>query len=292
MRFFLRLVLASVASCAAACAAGVTTDAPSDDGFPGGDDAASIDTAPDVARTDGSSRGEGGSSRGDAGPAPDAHPVADAAADAVAVTDSATGSDAASVSDAAPDTGTGADASDASTTGSPVTGGPCASGAPGATAIRIQFTDAGDGTASVQWLVEGEPDPSNDSAGAYGNQWGFTPFYVDQALAQGGVQLDDTDDIEITTSTAGISSITSATLSLYGRSYDPASAGSFSWRTYDGRNSTPADFVSNATPYQWYSADMTAEIGPGENDVRVRIKAGPSSDTLVVNEVELCLVAQ
>jgi len=45
-------------------------------------------------------------------------------------------------------------------------------------------------------------------------------------------------------------------------------------------------------PYQWYSADMTADIGPGENSVIVRIKAGPSSDTLVVDRIELCMVAQ
>jgi hypothetical protein len=37
---------------------------------------------------------------------------------------------------------------------------------------------------------------------------------------------------------------------------------------------------------------MTTEIGPGENNVLVRIKAGPSSDSLVVNQVEICLVAQ
>jgi hypothetical protein len=55
------------------------------------------------------------------------------------------------------------DAPDAST-GGPITGGRCSSGAPGATAIRIEFIDA-NGTADVQWLVEGDPDRSNDSAG-------------------------------------------------------------------------------------------------------------------------------
>jgi hypothetical protein len=289
MRLFLRLMLASAASCAVACAAGVDTDAPTGLGIGEGDDAASPDAmpGPDAAATDGPTRGDGATSRPDAGSAPDARPVPDAATDAVTATDSG------SVPDAATDTGTGTDASDASTTtGGPVTGGPCASGAAGATAIRVQFADAGDGTATAQLTVEGDPDQSNDSASAVGTQWGFTPFFVDQGLAQGGVQLDDTDTIEITASTAGISTITSATLSLFGRSYDPANSGSFSWRTSDGRDATPTDFVSNATPYQWYSADMTTEIGPGENDVRIRIKAGPTSDTLVVNQVEVCLVAQ
>jgi hypothetical protein len=36
---------------------------------------------------------------------------------------------------------------------------------------------------------------------------------------------------------------------------------------------------------------MTTEIGPGEN-AKIRIKSGPNSDSLVVNRIELCLVAQ
>lgn len=71
-----------------------------------------------------------------------------------------------------------------------------------------------------------------------------------------------------------------------------SASGSFNWQTFDGIGQTATDFVSNVPPYQWYSADMTADIAPGENNVLVRIKAGPSSDSLVVNEVEICLLAQ
>jgi len=219
----------------------------------------------------------------DAGPdaAPDSGP--DAAADSASVADSGSGSD------SAPESGAH-DASDGSIVG-PITGGPCSSGAAGATAIRIEFIDAA-GTADVQWLVEGDPDRSNDSAGTYGYTIPFTPSYVDQFLAQGGVALDDSDFIDIGMSTVGLTSITSATLSVYGRSYDVTTNGSFNWQTFDGTGQTATDFVSNVPPYQWYSADMTTEIGPGENNVLVRIKAGPSSDSLVVNKVEICLVAQ
>lgn len=246
----------------------------------------------------------------DASPDATSHADADANADADAVTDAEThsdsatdsGSDSASASDAfadaAPDSGPDSapesgpsDASDGSSSVGPITGGPCSSGAAGATAIRIEFIDA-NGTADVQWLVEGDPDRSNDSAGTYGYVIGFTPSYVDQFLAQGGVALDDSDFIDIGMSTVGLTSITSATLSLYGRSYDVSTNGSFNWQTFDGTGQTATDFVSNVPPYQWYSADLTADIGPGENDVLVRIEAGPSSNSLVVNEVEICLVAQ
>jgi hypothetical protein len=219
--------------------------------------------------------------------------VADAGPDAVADAGPDAASDSASAHDSGPDSAPESgppDASDGSIVG-PITGGPCASGAAGATAIRIKFIDAA-GTADVQWLVEGDPDRSNDKAGTYGYVIGFTPSYVDQFLAQGGVALDSSDFIDISMSTVGLTSITSATLSLYGRSYDVSTNGSFNWQTFDGTGQTTTDFVSNVPPYQWYSADMTTEIGPGENNVLVRIKAGPSSDSLVVNQVEICLVAQ
>lgn len=215
----------------------------------------------------------------------DADTVADAGSDVDAGSDSAPDAVADSAPESAPP-----DASDGSTVG-PITGGPCSSGAPGATAIRIEFIDA-NGTADVQWLVEGDPDRSNDSAGTYGYVIGFAPSYVDMFLGAGGVALDDSDFIDIGMSTVGITSITSATLSLYGRSYDVSTNGSFDWQTFDGTGQTATDFVSNVPPYQWYSADMTTEVAPGENNVLVRIKAGPSSNSLVVNQVEICLVAQ
>ena len=295
-----RILLFSAALCVVAC--GSTGGGSADGGGADGEtDASLADTS--MQQESGFPEASGGDAGADAptraDAATDAESHADAGTDADAESHSDTGTDSApdaasladsdSSSDSAPESGAH-DASDGSTLG-PITGGPCSSGAAGATAIRIEFIDAA-GTADVQWLVEGDPDRSNDSAGTYGYTIPFTPSYVDQFLAQGGVALDDSDFIDIGMSTVGLTSITSATLSVYGRSYDVTTNGSFNWQTFDGTGQTATDFVSNVPPYQWYSADMTTEIGPGENNALVRIKAGPSSNSLVVNQVEICLVAQ
>ena len=171
-----------------------------------------------------------------------------------------------------------------------ITGGPCASGATGATAFRIRWADA-QGEAYVVYEVDGLPQGSGDRAGAYGYVIGFTPSFVDPFLGDGGVQLDDSDFIDLQLSTAGVSSIAHATLAIYGRSYNVDTSGSFNWQTFVGTGSTDTDYVSNVAPYQWYPADMTTEIAPGDGNTLIRIKAGPSSNALVVNQIELCLVA-
>jgi len=172
-----------------------------------------------------------------------------------------------------------------------ITGGPCISGASGATAYRVRWADGG-GTAYPVYEVNGLPDKTRDHTAAYGYQIGFTASFVDPFLGDGGVQLDDSDFIDIEISTAGVSSISRAMLSIYGRSYNTTASGSFNWQTFDGTGSTDTDFVSNVAPYQWYTADMTTELSPGDNGVLLRIKSGPSSDALVVNRIELCLDAQ
>ena len=171
-----------------------------------------------------------------------------------------------------------------------ITGGPCASGASGQAAYRIRWANAG-GTAYVIYEVDGLPDHSRDHAAAYGYQIGFTPSFVDPFLGDGGLQLDDNDFVDLEITTAGVSSISSATLSIYGRSFDTTTSGSFNWQTFVGTGSSPIDSVSNVAPYQWYSADMTTELAPNDSNTLIRIKAGPSSDVLVVNRIELCLVA-
>jgi hypothetical protein len=171
-----------------------------------------------------------------------------------------------------------------------ITGGPCLSGAPGATGYRIRWADGG-GTAYVVYEVNGLPDTSNDHAGAYGYQIGFTPSFVDPFLAEGGLLLDSSDFVDLELSTVGISQITTASLSIYGRSFNTTTSGSFNWQTFDGTGSSPTNSVSNVAPYAWYSADMTTEISPGDGGVLIRIKAGPSSGSLVVNRIELCLEA-
>ena len=175
-----------------------------------------------------------------------------------------------------------------------ISGGPCMSGATGATGFRIRWAGTTSGsTAYVVYEKDGMPQGSGDRAGAYGQgQIGFTPQFVDPFLGDGGVALDDSDFIDMYISTAGVTSITQATLSIYGRSYNTTASGGFNWQSLDDVGQTADDFVSNVAPYQWYSADMTSAIGPGESGYLLRLRAGGNSDSLVVNRVELCLVAQ
>lgn len=231
----------------------------------GGDDAS--DTLVDAAPGDdgGDTGDDGGGTGGDGGVDPDAMIVID---DASVV-----------VQDAAPDAPAGI-----------ITGGPCSATAAGATAYRIRWANGG-GTAYPVYEVHGLPDKSRNHAGAYGYQIGFTASYVDPYLAQGGLQLDGSDFVDLELSTVGVSQITSATLAIYGRSFNTTASGSFNWQTFDGVGSTPTNFVSNVAPYQWYAADMTTEISPGDDGVLIRIKAGPSSGSLVVNRIELCMQA-
>ena len=175
-----------------------------------------------------------------------------------------------------------------------ISGGPCMSGATGATGFRIRWAGTTSGsTAYVVYEKDGMPQGSGDRAGAYGQgQIGFTPTFVDPFLGDGGVALDDSDFIDMYISTAGVSSITQATLSIYGRSYNTTAPGGFNWQSLDDVGQTADDFVSNSAPYQWYSADMTSAIGPGESGYLLRLRAGGQSGSLVVNRVELCLVAR
>ena len=184
------------------------------------------------------------------------------------------------------DTGTTPDTS----TGGIIGGGPCSSGASGGTAFRIKFVNGG-GTATVRYEVDGLPDKSRWKAGAYGYSIGFTPSFVNPYLGEGGLQLDGSDFVDVEISTKGISSIRSATLAIYGRSYDTTTSGSFNWRTFTDVGATPTDFVSNVAPYAWYGYDATSAFTPGDGGVLLRIKAGPSSGSLVVNKIELCMDA-
>ena len=99
------------------------------------------------------------------------------------------------------------------------------------------------------------------------------------------------DFIDIELSTKGVNQIKSATLALYGRSYSVGTSGSFNWMTFTGAGATPANSVSNAAPYQWYGASVIGAIPAGDGGILMRIKAGPNSNSLVVNRIELCLDA-
>jgi hypothetical protein len=171
-----------------------------------------------------------------------------------------------------------------------ISGGPCLSGAAGATAIRVRWTSSA-GTATVQYEAFGMPDHAREKVGAYGYQIGFSPSFVDQFLGDGGLLLDGSDFVDIELSGAGIASISSATLALYGRSYDTTTDGSFSWMSISDSGATASDFVSNVAPYHWYAGDLGDTVAAGDANVLVRIKAGPSSGALVVNRIEICLAA-
>ena len=170
-----------------------------------------------------------------------------------------------------------------------ITGGPCLAGAPGASAYRVRFTGTVGSSAQVVYEGNGLPDTSRDHTGVFGYQIGFTSSFVDTFLGSGGVQLNSSSFIDIELSTLGVSSIQSATLSILGRSYNTTASGSFHWQTFSGVGSAPTNLVANSAPYEWYSADMTTELAPNDDGVLLRIKAGPSSGSLVINQIELCL---
>src|SRR5207302_128208 len=110
-----------------------------------------------------------------------------------------------------------------------VSGGPCASGALGATAMRVHFINAG-GSPQTVYDVDGLPDKTRWHVAAYGYQIGFTPQYVDPFLGSGGLLLDSSDFVDVELSTSQVSQITSATLAIYGRSFDTTTSGSFEWQ--------------------------------------------------------------
>jgi hypothetical protein len=88
-----------------------------------------------------------------------------------------------------------------------------------------------------------------------------------------------------------VPSIARATLAIYGRSFNTSTSGSFSWQSLSDIGAAPADLVSNVAPYAWYAADLGAAIDPNDGALLLRVKAGPSSDSLVVNRLEICVVA-
>src|SRR5687768_16627695 len=151
-----------------------------------------------------------------------------------------------------------------------ITGGPCSSGTAGATAYRIRWANS-NGTAYVVYETHGLPDKSRNKAGAYGYQIGFKPSYVDPFLAQGGLQLDGSSFVDLELSTVGLATLTKATLSIYGRSYNTTASGSFNWQTFEDTGSTATNSVSNAAPYARYPGTMTSAISAGNGNVLIRV---------------------
>lgn len=172
----------------------------------------------------------------------------------------------------------------------PITGGPCLGSVTGATALRIRWSDGG-GRATLSYEVQGLPDRSRFKVGAYGYGTGYVPQFADPFLGPGGLQLDGSSFMDIEISTVGVHRINNVTLSIYGRSYSTGSSGSFNWMTFTGSGSTVTNYVSNTTPYRWYPADATTSINPDNGGILMRVKAGGSSGSLVVNRLEICIDA-
>jgi hypothetical protein len=172
-----------------------------------------------------------------------------------------------------------------------INGGPCSSGAAGATALRVRWSNSG-GTAQVNYEAFGLPDHSREKVTAYPSSFnaGFTPQWGDPNFG-GGVVLDDSDFVDIEISTKGLTTISSATIAILARSYATSSDGSFSWQTLAGVFSTNTDFVGNDAPYRWYAADLSSAITAGDGGLLIRVRAGPSSGTLAVNRLEICMSA-
>jgi hypothetical protein len=116
-------------------------------------------------------------------------------------------------------------------------------------------------------------------------------MFRDPFLAEGGLELSGTVFIDVELSTLGLGPVSNVTLALYGRSYNTTSSGSFSWQTFSGIGASPSGGVSNSAPYEWYSADATAALPPGDDGTLLRIRAEGPSNALIVRRFEICFDA-
>ena len=170
------------------------------------------------------------------------------------------------------------DSSDASP---PLLGPPCSHG-PGFVAWKFHYK----GSTSAITDVYSLPDNSN---------WQAVPAYstmFSDALHGGGIQIGGGNWILIRYSVSGMSTIKSATLSVYGRSYDTTTSGSFNaWSPIYGDNASPTNSVSNAWPYTWTTIDFSGSVKVGDSPglTGIRLYSGPNSNVLVINTVELCI---
>jgi hypothetical protein len=191
--------------------------------------------------------------------------------------------------DAGDDTGSGTDADTGSGTDADVgvALGDCVSGATGTHALRFGWEGSGpNSTAYVDYEVNELPDTSRWKVGAYSRSFSYSPVYTDTFLGEGGLDLSGTVFIDVELSTDGLGALNNVTLAVYGRSFNTTSSGSFEWQTFSGVGAS--GLVANSAPYQWYQADATAALPAGDAGILLRIEAGPSSNSLVVNRVEIC----
>jgi hypothetical protein len=174
----------------------------------------------------------------------------------------------------------------------PPTGG-CISGATGTHVLRFRWEGStSGGTAHVVYEANTLPDTSRWHVGAYSSSIGYTPVFRDPFLGEGGLDLSGTVFIDVQLSTEFLSSVVGATLSIYGRSFNTTTSGSFTWQTFSGTGASPHGGVSNSAPYEWYPADATLALPAGDDGTLLRIRPGPPSNALIVRRVEVCFDAR
>ena len=167
----------------------------------------------------------------------------------------------------------------------------CLSGGTGTHVVRFRWTGTTSGGRANVMLEENTlPDTSRWSANANSRSIGYTPVWRDPFLGEGGLEMSGTVFMDVELSTAGLTSVTNATLAIYGRSFNTTTSGSFTWMTFSGSGSSGS--VSNSAPYEWYPANATTALPAGDDGTLLRIEAGPPSNSLVVNRVEICFDAR
>jgi hypothetical protein len=130
------------------------------------------------------------------------------------------------------------------------------------------------------------PDSSN---------WDVAPAYSTSfadSIHGGGIDIGGGNWLLIRFSVANMNQIKGATLSVYGRSYNVTTSGSFDgWSPIYGDVKSQTNSHSNAWPYQWVSVDYSANVKIGDPPglTGIRLYAGPNSNDLVINTVELCI---
>lgn len=171
-------------------------------------------------------------------------------------------------------------------------GGGCISGATGTHALRFRWAGSGPGsTAYVVYEANTLPDTSRWRVTAASMSIGYTPRFDDTFLGEGGLDLSGTVFIDVELSTSGLSSISNVSIGVYGRSFATTTSGSFRWQTFSGTGATPSNSVANSAPYEWYRGAATSAFVAGDSGVLLRLRAGPSSNALIVNRVEVCFTA-
>ena len=132
----------------------------------------------------------------------------------------------------------------------------------------------------------GLPDSSN---------WEAVPAFstsVTDPNNGGGLEIGSGNWILIRYSLVGLTQINSASLSVYGRSYDVSASASFdAWSPLYGDDASPTDSMSNAWPYAWTTVDYSTQLAVGDDPglTGIRLYSGPSSGDIVVHRVELCI---